>query len=507
MKRSWTALAVGLISMLAVAGCNDYGNTFQANTGASVASLSPSNIGAGSPDFVLTINGTGFVKQTYVTWNGKKLTTTVTLDSTGTVVTSVTAMVTAALVAKPGTATVITQNPFSGAGNNGLSNPVTFIINAPPNPIPTLTSIAPASMAACASSCTSFTLDLQGTNFITSSTDPTQVSQVRWTAGATQTTLVTTGVTATDIKATVPGALISTAGTAIVPVFNPPVPETTPPGGTPIPSGGGGGTSAAQAFTITAAGGALAHAASQTVAEETPSVSADGRYVAYSAAENGHTQVFVRDTCEGVAVSGCKAQTTLLSVSSDGSAANDDSSSPSISANGRYVAFSSAASNLVENGPAGHQIYLRDTCAGVQGSCAPSTQIVSIDSNGALTGTESFLPSISASGRFVAFLAVSQSHTPQQAGVAPGAQNGGYRQVFVRDTCGGACGGTPKTSRISMQPGDGTSTPANTAAKRAGPAIGASGESLALAGQSATFFTRSVAIDDRVFLAITKSNN
>ena len=507
MKRSWTALAVALISMLAVAGCNDYGNTFQANTGASVASLSPSNIGAGSPDFVLTINGTGFVKQTYVTWNGKKLTTTVTLDSTGTVVTSVTAMVTAALVAKPGTATVITQNPFSGAGNNGLSNPVTFIINAPPNPIPTLTSIAPASMAACASSCTSFTLDLQGTNFITSSTDPTQVSQVRWTAGATQTTLVTTGVTATDIKATVPGALISTAGTAMVTVFNPPVPQTTPPGGTPIPSGGGGGTSAAQAFTITAAGGALAHAASQTVAEETPSVSADGRYVAYSAAENGHTQVFVRDTCEGVAVSGCKAQTTLLSVSSDGSAANDDSSSPSISANGRYVAFSSAASNLVENGPAGHQIYLRDTCAGVQGSCAPSTQIVSIDSNGALTGTESFLPSISASGRFVAFLAVSQSHTPQQAGVAPGAQNGGYRQVFVRDTCVGASGCTPKTSRISMQPGDGTSTPANTAAKRAGPAIGASGESLALAGQAATFFTRSVAIDDRVFLAITKSNN
>ena len=506
MKRSWTALAVALISMLAVAGCNDYGNTFQANTGAQVASLSPSNIGAGSPDFTLTINGAGFVAQTYVTWNGKKLNTLVTLDSTKTVVLSVTAVVPASLVAKPGTATVITQNPFSGAGNNGLSNPVTFIINAPPNPIPTLTSIAPATIAACGSSCTNLTLDLQGTNFITSSTDPTQVSQVRWTAGATQTILVTTGVTATDIKATVPGSLISTAGTAMVTVFNPPVPQTTPPGGTPNPSGGGGGTSAAQAFTITAAGGALAHAASQTVVEETPSVSADGRYVAYSASENGHTQVFVRDTCEGVA-GGCKAQTTLLSVASDGSAANDDSNSPSISANGRYVAYSSAATNLVESAPAGHQIYLRDTCSGAEGSCAPSTQIVSIDSNGALTGTESFLPSISASGRFVAFLAVSQSHTPQQAGVAPGAQNSGYRQVFVRDTCVGASGCTPKTSRISMQPGDGTSTPANTAAKRAGPAIGASGESLAFAGQSATFFTRSVAIDDRVFLAITRSKN
>ena len=435
MKRSWTALAVVSISILAVAGCNDYGNTFQNNTGAQVTFLSPSTISAGSPDFILTVNGSQFVAQTYVTWNGKKLNTTVLLDTTKTVVLSVTAMVPAALVAKPGTATVITQNPFSGAGNNGLSNPVTFIINPPPNPVPTLTAIAPATIAACGTSCTNLTLDLQGTNFITSS-DPTQVSQVRWTAGSTQTTLATTSVTSTDIKATVPGSLISTAGTAMVTVFNPPVPQTTPPGGTPTPSSGGGGTSGAQTFMITAAGGALAHAASQTVVEETPSVSADGRYVAYSASDGQHTQIFVRDTCEGAA-SGCKAQTTLVSTASDGSGANDDNSSPSISANGRYVAFSSAASNLVENAPAGHQIYLRDTCTGAEGSCTASTQIVSIDSNGALTGTESFLPSISASGRFVAFLAVTQSHAPQQGGVAPGTKNSGYRQVFVRDTCCG----------------------------------------------------------------------
>src|ERR1700680_2635671 len=237
------------------------------------------------------------------------------MDSTGTVVVSVTAVVPAALVAKAGTATVITQNPFSGAGNNGLSNPVTFIINPPPNPLPTLTSISPTTIVACGTSCTNLTLDLQGTNFIPSS-DPTQVSQVRWTAGPTQTTLVTTSVTATDIKATVPGSLISTAGTAMVTVFNPPVPQTTPPGGTPNPSGGGGGASGVPTFTITAAGGALTHAASQTVVEETPSVSADGRYVAYSAADGEHTQIFVRDTCEGAA-SGCEAQTTLLSAASE----------------------------------------------------------------------------------------------------------------------------------------------------------------------------------------------
>jgi hypothetical protein len=502
MKRSWTALAVALITLAAVAGCNDYGNTFQNNTGASIFFLSPSNISAGSSDFSLTINGSGFVAKTYVTWNGKKLATTVTLDSNLNVV-SVVATVPAALVAKSGTATVITQNPFSGAGNNGLSNPLIFTINAPPNPVPTLTSIAPTTIAACGSSCAgaSFTLDLLGTNFITSSTDATQNSQVHWTAGATQTTLTTTSISSTDIKATVPGSLYSAGGTAMVTVFNPPTPQTTPPGGTPSPTGGGGGTSTAQNFTITAGSGAVAHAGTESVVEETPSVSADGRYVAYAASQNEHTEIFLRDTCEA-APSGCKAQTALLSVASDGAAGNDDSNTPSISANGRYVAFSSAASNLIENAPSGRQVYLRDTCAGADASCSPATQIVSTDSSGALTGTENLLPSISASGRFVAFLAVTASRASQPGGAAAGAKNSGYRQVFVRDTCLGASGCTPKTTRISLQPSDGTPV----AGKRAGPAIGAGGKSLALAGQAMTLFSRSVAIDDRVFLAITKSD-
>jgi uncharacterized lipoprotein YehR (DUF1307 family) len=501
MKRSWTALAVALISVFAVAGCNDYGNTFQNNTGASITFLSPSNISAGSPTFEMTVSGSGFVTQTYVTWNGKKLATTDNLDVNSNII-SISASVPAALVAKPGSATVITQSPFSGAGNNGLSNPIVFSINAPPNPIPTLSSIAPNTIAACGSSCAtaSFTLDLQGTNFITSSTDATQNSQVMWTAGVNAITVATTSITSTDIKATVPGSLYSAAGTASVTVFNPPAPQVTPVGGTPTGSVGGGGTSAAQTFTITAAAPAVAHAASESVVEETPSVSSDGRFVAYTASQNEHTQIFLRDTCEG-APSGCKAQTTVLSAALDGNPGNDDSNTPSISSNGRYVAFSSAATNLVENAATNRQIYLRDTCSGTDSSCSPSTQLVSTDPNGALTGSENLLPSISATGRFVAFLAVNLSHASPPSAAAS-VKNSGYRQVFVRDTCLGASGCTPKTSRISLQPGDGSST----SAKRAGPAIGNSGKSIALAGQAATLFTRSVAIDDRVFLAITKAD-
>jgi len=73
MKRSWTALAVALATIFAVAGCNDYGNTFQSNTGASIFSLSPSQISAGNADFAMTVNGSGFLAKTVVQWNGKNI--------------------------------------------------------------------------------------------------------------------------------------------------------------------------------------------------------------------------------------------------------------------------------------------------------------------------------------------------------------------------------------------------------------------------------------------------
>jgi len=49
-EASWAALAVALVAIFAVAGCNDYGNTFQNNTGAVLSFLSPSRISAGNGD-------------------------------------------------------------------------------------------------------------------------------------------------------------------------------------------------------------------------------------------------------------------------------------------------------------------------------------------------------------------------------------------------------------------------------------------------------------------------
>ncbi len=512
MKRSWTAPAVALVAIFAVAGCNDYGNTFQNNTGASIFSLSPSQISASSGDFVLTVNGGGFVAKTVVQWNGTTIPTTVTTNSSGNVL-SVTATVSAALVAKAGVATVSTLNPASGAGNNGLSNPIAFIINPPPNPLPVLTGISPTHAPAGSPQ---FTLMLNGSNFLPT-TDPSGGSQVNWSFGGTQTRLtVLSGTTPSQIQATVTAGLLANAGTtnltASVTVFNPPSPAPT--GCTTSCNGGGGGGSSSPAtFTICPSSGcppgtAVSPAtATALVAEETPALSLDGRYVAYTAVQNNRAQVFLRDTCEGAAA-GCQQHTTLLSAAADGTAANDESHAPSMSSDGRYVAFSSAATNLVENAPTGRQVYLLDTCAGAGDSCKASTHLISTDTNGALGGTESILPSVSSSGRFVAFLAITPTHSSNQVSAQSktpaSGTNSGYRQVFIRDTCLGATNCTPKTTRISLQPGDGTAS----ASKPAGPALSSNAGHVAISGANAsTLFTRSVAVDDRVFLAIANQQH
>jgi hypothetical protein len=500
MKRSWTALAVAAVAVLAVAGCNDYGNTFQNNTGATILSISPSVISAGqTSDFTLTVNGGTFVKGTVVQWNGKTLDSTLPTDSAGNILGNIiTAKVPPALVTKPGLATIITLSPTTRAGTNGLSNPVAFIINPPPNPLPVLTSITPNTAVAGAATTS---LSLTGSSFLSSS-DATQASQVNWTSGAKTTTLTVGTITATQIQASIPAGLLASAGSASVTVFNPG--SAPPPGCTGLCSGGGGGgSSAPQTFTICASAPCTAPVAAGAtattlVAEETPAVSLDGRYVAYTAVQNDRAQVFLRDTCEGAAA-GCQPRTTLLSVAADGSAANEESHTPSMSADGRYIAFSSAATNLIENAPAGRNIYLRDTCAGGGDLCKPSTQHISLDSNGALVGTQSILPSVSSSGRFVAFLAITPSHSSAPAKNPVNSSNSGYRVVFIRDTCLGAANCTPKTTRISLQPGEATGSEG----KPAGPALSGHANHVAIVGgTAATLFKRSVAVDDRVFLAI-----
>ncbi|MBZ5528568.1 MAG: IPT/TIG domain-containing protein [Acidobacteriia bacterium] len=497
MKRSLAGWVLALAIVWLAAGCGQTNNTFQPNTGAFISYLAPSRASAGGPAFTLTLTGAGFVSGTVVQWNGQNRPTT--FVNTG----QVTAAITAADIATVGTAAVNSLNPSKGPTDNGLSNTITFFIDAASNPIPTISSLSTTTVTSPAAG---FDLTITGTNFMTSSI-------VYWNA-ATLTSLTPKSVTgSTQIVVTIPSSLVASAGTAVVSVFNP-----APGGGTSngvtftitVTSGPTGARSAApiaapDAGTVAAAGSSSGSGAG-IAAQDTPAISGNGRFVAYSGllpgSSGGSTQIFLHDTCAG-ADAGCVAGTVLVSVGADGSAGDGASSAPAISADGRYVAFSSTAGNFTAAGaPSGRQIYLRDTCVGAAGACVLGTQLISTDAGGALAGAENILPSISASGRFVAFLSVTPSRAGEVAAGGAGAPNSGYRQVFVRDTCIGAGGCTPQTTRISLQPGD---APAGGAAT--GPALSGDARRLALAGRDATLFTPGAMIDDSFFHALIQKTN
>lgn len=137
-----------------------------------------------------------------------------------------------------------------------------------------------------------------------------------------------------------------------------------------------------------------------------PSVSADGRYVAFASLAgnlvpddtNQVKDIFIKDTVSG--------ETRRVSTNSNGSEADGDSIQPSISADGRYVAFSSIASNLVPgDDPVCSNSETAWNCSDVYVKDMQSGEIViaSISSDGQRGDWDSSEPSISADGSLVAF--------------------------------------------------------------------------------------------------------
>ena len=161
------------------------------------------------------------------------------------------------------------------------------------------------------------------------------------------------------------------------------------------------------------------------------SVSADGRYVAFQSRAsnlvagdgNNDYDVFVRDR-------EFPGKTIRMSVDTGGGDPNGPSMFPSISANGRFVAFQSDASNLISSDTNGAtDIFVRDRDTDQDGifdeSGAVSTQRVSRNSTNGQTVGASLRPRISADGRFVVF----QSDDPN---IVANDTNGAT-DIFIRD--------------------------------------------------------------------------
>ena len=167
-------------------------------------------------------------------------------------------------------------------------------------------------------------------------------------------------------------------------------------------------------------------------ASGSPSISGDGRIVAFGSSasnlvsgdtnangsgitfENGR-DVFVHDRQTG--------QTTRVSVATGGGQGNGYSYGPSLSLDGRIVAFSSSADNLVSadtNGETDVFVHNRQT---------GQTRRVSVATGGGQANDDSFDPSLSAAGRRVAF----SSFADNLVAGAPGIANYG---IFVHDPDG-----------------------------------------------------------------------
>ena len=174
--------------------------------------------------------------------------------------------------------------------------------------------------------------------------------------------------------------------------------------------------------SLTPSGGASAFTAC--------SVSANGRYVAFfSDADNvtpndtnGYRDVFVRDLMTGTNIP--------VSLNTNGVVGDGISTDPAISGDGRYVAFTSSANDLVANVTYNAQynaqnVFVRDLQAG-------TTTLVSVSTNGINSGNgDSFSPTISADGRYVLFHSIASN-------LAAGSFGSGYENLFLRDLQTGA---------------------------------------------------------------------
>jgi hypothetical protein len=252
-----------------------------------------------------------------------------------------------------------------------------------------------------------------------------------------------------DLVASVSASLIATPGTARITVSDSGTTSNSLAFGIASPAAA---TAGVVALITAAPDGSPANGDSLVG----PSISATGRYISFqSNATNvapgpasGFQEIYERDTCIG-APQGCAPSTIRITVTSDGLPVNAHSRFSAISADGRFVAFDSQATNILSGtsvcGGLSSCVFLRDTCVGVPTGCLPTTLAISVNTQGAVAPGGG--PQMSPDARFVSF---------GSSATRLGLGNSNVGDVFLRDTCLGVPSGcTPSTSRISV-PSDGS---------------------------------------------------
>ncbi|MFN8018935.1 MAG: DUF4214 domain-containing protein [Acidimicrobiales bacterium] len=157
-----------------------------------------------------------------------------------------------------------------------------------------------------------------------------------------------------------------------------------------------------------------------------PAVSDDGRFVAY-VVYGSNRSVKLIEVATGA--------TKTVSLSDAGTSASGLSDFPSISADGRYVAFQSTDKELDDDvtqpaaGGGPNRAYVRDTLLG-------ETEMVGVTNGGEASQGSAIKPDISPDGRFVAFAAEAANllpPAPAAAGTSAEEETTAAQQVYLRD--------------------------------------------------------------------------
>lgn len=422
-----------------------------------ITSIQPPSALVGSNGFTLIVTGSGFVSLSMVTLNGNNLPTALQNSTT------LLASVPSTMLVTAGVFDVAVLNPTTPPPGGGKSNVVELTVA---NPSPTITAVSPTSVQAGGTGPT--TLSVSGANFVAGSQILVNgTARITSLASGSLSTQLTAGDVANgaidqiQVASPSPGGgasnilpfAITPTATAGLPVLVDVDPDGSQPNDAIC-----GSTCSGTTPDLSTAG---------------PSTNADGRFVAF--ASNSSTlisteitagsNIFLRDTC--LAQSACTPVTLLESVGISGAAASGASTEPSLSrgSGGPFLAFTSTATNLVSNVPvsgANRQVYWRDACSSTMActtasasGATPPIFLVSVSADGGSAGNgDSFDPSISPDGRYVAFVSLATNLVTNVVvdGVTP--------QVYVADTCNGVtttttgqAGCTPKTLLVSSADG------------------------------------------------------
>ncbi|MGA3294990.1 MAG: hypothetical protein ABSE45_13530 [Candidatus Acidiferrales bacterium] len=421
-----------------------------------LTSISPTTMVAGQPAFNLTVNGGNFTPASVVLWNNQPRVTLFT----GTTV--LTAQILASDVQNAGTAFVAVETPQPGGGTT--PNPATFVISAPPSPVPHITSLSPSAVATGSAG---FTLTVTGTNFVSQST-------VAVNGNGRSTAFLNT----TSLEASIPASDVGTGGTLQITVLNPqpnggnsnafslsvtnPVPGIASLSPTSAQAGGAATTLSITGTSFVPNSVVTINGAPRTTVFGSPA-GVQATLTAADLAAGGIEQVQVVNPAPGggtsnvltfavnptdtaglpvlvdVAPSGAQANNGVCGAACSSGPPTLTTAGPAVSTTGQFVVFASNSTNLLStasqpnltNGAS--DIFFRNTCLGSTttstNSCTPSTVLVSAAANGGAADGPSSEPSLDSAGTHVAYTS-SASNLVNYVAVA-----GGTRQVYWQMPC------------------------------------------------------------------------